>query len=134
MIEKSPSPFDMYLALSKYLESKGNISSKRLYTEMLLFAVEYLKLCGKDTVQLKELLRYDYLMSNQGRAPVEIERKYSEEETEMLVRKRKSFIYSHSAEKHGMFIPALEAHLFGFDDENVYMIDRKNRMCVTDAR
>lgn len=130
MAEKSPSPFDMYHALSEYLREKGNISSKRMYGEMLSFFKEYTKADEAMCEEMKERLRYDYLMSNQGRPPAETQRIYTEPETEMLLEARKNFIRERSAEREGFFIPALEAHIFSFDCENIYMIERKNRLCV----
>ncbi len=130
MAKESESPFDMYLALSEYLNRKGNISSKRLYAEILEFACGHLSLSGDKKEELKERLRFDYLMSNQGRAPYEIERKYTDDEAEYLAEMRKKAIHERDRERDGFFIPALEAHTFFFDAENVYIIDRKNRTYI----
>jgi hypothetical protein len=68
-------------------------------------------------------------MSNQGKAPYEIERKYTGEENEYLLSLKREFIRSETREKEDIFVPALEAHIFAFDSENIYFIDRKNRTC-----
>lgn len=134
IVKESVSPFDMYLALSEYLNNKGNISSKRLYAEIFGFACKHLSLTEDKKEELKERLRFDYLMSNQGRPPCEIERGYTDEEAEYLSEMRKKAIHERDREKDDFFIPALEAHLFCFDTENVYIIDRKNRTYFTIKR
>lgn len=129
MIKNCESPFDLYLELSRFLNEKGSISSKRLYCEMLEFANRYFKDKKAFINDIKECLRYDYLMSNQGKAPVEIERIYAEKEAEALSFAKKQFIHSDIRNTQKIFVPALEAHIFSFDNENVYFIDRKNRSC-----
>ena len=96
---------------------------------MLEFANRYFKDKKAFINDIKECLRYDYLMSNQGKAPVEIERIYAEKEAEALSFAKKQFIHSDIRNTQKIFVPALEAHIFSFDNENVYFIDRKNRSC-----
>lgn len=129
IVKNVESPFDMYYALSRYLKTEKSISSKKMYCILLSFAKEYLCPDEKMLFEIKESLRYDFLMSNQGKAPYEIERKYTGEENEYLLSLKREFIRSETREKEDIFVPALEAHIFAFDSENIYFIDRKNRTC-----
>jgi len=134
MIKNCESPFDFYFELSRFLNEKGSVSSKKLYCEILGFANCYFE--GKKALinDIKESLRYDYLMSNQGRCPFETERIYTEDEEKYLAFAKKQFIHSDIRNTQKIFVPALEAHLFSFDCENVYFIDRKNRLCFKSKR
>ncbi len=120
------SPFEFYEKLSEFLDAQEyRPSGKKLYSLLLAF---YRDRCdGEESCAelLKERLRFDYVVSNQGRPPQEIDRIYREEEA-ILEEKRKEFIHSLDRERSEFFIPATEAHMFSFDKDGIWIIDRKN--------
>ncbi len=125
LISKFDSPFELYERLNCHFREKGNLSSKAKYAELYEFGKSIL--CADDAEMLKEHLRYDFILSNQGRPPMCIERIYDENERAELENIRKQTIHRLPKEKMQMFVPAIETHFFGFDCKKIYIVDRKNR-------
>ncbi len=124
------SPFTLYESLSGYLESqKLRPSGKKLYSLLLEFYDTLDSATPEGRGLLAEHLRFDFITSNQGRPPREIDRIYGEEQA-ILDEKRKEFIHSPEGAAAGFFIPATEAHIFSFDKEHVWITDRKNHISV----
>lgn len=130
LVQGFESPFDFFEALSIYLEDKGNVSSKKLYAEMLHFAGIKTDFDEQQLFLLRERLRFDYLMSQQGAIPHEISHEYSDDEKNFVSSVRRIAIALCRENGTDLFVPATEIHVFGFDCENVYIIDRKNRVYI----
>lgn len=134
LINLCKTPFDFYEKISAYFENKENMTVKKLCSELICFA-QNSDLCSvKQLGILCEYLRYDYLLSNQGALPLCIDRKYTQEQTEYLKNIKKEYIHSFPKNCTDVFVPATEVHIFDFDNENVYIIDRKNGVCKTKKR
>lgn len=131
MTSRADSAFDFYDALGKYISGAGNISQRGLYKLLLDFGAEYFSLCGDGLQTLREYLRLDFIISNQGKPPIEIERKYTETEIRILSEIKRRVIRETPKNSGEWFVPALEVHLFSFDEENAYVFDRKSRRCET---
>lgn len=127
MVSFSTSPFDFYKRLSAYLERCGAVSSKKLYSVLLEFGKTELEKNEKAISILREYLRYDYIVSNQGSVPAEIDKKYTDDQAEQLAQIKHNIIHSFQKGKCTYFVPATEIHFFDFDKENAYIIDRKNK-------
>jgi radical SAM superfamily enzyme YgiQ (UPF0313 family) len=126
LIGKARSAFDFYDELSSFLSKNGAVSSRKMYEEIFLFAEKQGYLKDGSSGILREKLRYDFLLSNQGTPPAAIDRKYSDDEKEYIFSVRRAVIHEKPKEDIKLFVPALEAHLFLFDEDSVYLIDRKN--------
>lgn len=131
LVSKFSSPFALFEGLYEYFSCRGQISHREKYAALLDFAKSFLGFDKQSLFVLSEHLRYDFLLSNQGHSPREIERIYTESEGEKLELLRKNFIREMRTQGKDIFVPALESHFFAFDSQNVYFFDRKNRLVFT---
>lgn len=126
LVSLADTPFDFYEKIADYFAEKENMTQKTLSSELLNFA-QVSGLCNCSELEmLREYLRFDWILSNQGSAPLGMEKKYTEEQSEFLRKTKTEYIHSFPKNRADIFVPAAEAHIFGFDSENVYIIDRKN--------
>lgn len=132
LVSKSSSPFALFEKLSEFFPDDENISHREKYLRLCRFGCELLS--DHDKCILKEKLRYDFLVSNQGKVPSEFDRIYTAEEKRFLEEIRTSIIHEAPKGESGFFVPALETHLFAFDDPKIYLIDRKNKLVQTRDR
>ncbi len=123
----SDSPFGLFEKLYDHFSEGKNLSHREKYTELLTFAQEKLGLCGLQLETFREKLRFDFLLSNQGRTPPAIAREYTEAERCELEFFRTKVIHESPKGEGDFFVPALETHFFAFDNGNVYVFDRKNK-------
>ncbi len=123
----SPSPFGLFEKLYEYFSEGKNLSHREKYAELLTFAQEKLGLCGLQLETLREKLRFDFLLSNQGRTPSGISREYTDAERQELELFRTRIIHEAPKGEGGFFVPALETHIFSFDSKKIYVFDRKNK-------
>jgi len=128
------SPFALFEGLYEYFSCRAQLSHREKYAAILDFAKTTHTVDADGLFALSEKLRYDFLVSNQGRAPHGIERIYTDSERDELELLRKGFVRKMRDEGKDIFVPALESHFFAFDSQKVYFIDRKNRRVFTQKR
>lgn len=89
-----------------------------------------LSLSETENEELRERLRCDFLRTNQGPVPRGLLREKMPAEAAFLDAARRRFLRMPAAEAaeeaDAFFAPATEAHLFSFEPESVFFIDRKN--------
>jgi hypothetical protein len=100
MIGLQKSPFDFYRKLSSYLAGFGAVPSKKIYGLLAQFAEKELGFEDAELLLIKEHLRYDYLLSNQGAVPVEIDKKYTSEQKEFLDKAKKELDELENFDRH----------------------------------
>ena len=125
--EISGSAFGLFEKLFDYFGEKGNVSHREKYTLLFEFAKDVLLLCPSKLETLREKLRFDFLVSNAGRVPQILERKYTDCERNELELFRSKVIHEAPKGSGDFFVPALETHLFSFDSGKIYVFDRKNK-------
>lgn len=134
LVSLVPSAFEFYEKLFDYFSCDKNVSHREKYALLARFAVEKLCISGEKEIILREKLRFDFLTSNQGRVPVQIERIYTDGEREELAMARSLAVHEAPKGEGEFFVPALETHLFAFDQQKIYLIDRKNKLVQTRER
>ena len=134
LVKCASTPFDFYEKIALYFGKKENMTVKAVYGEILEFAMSSGLCTAQKTNLLREYLRFDFLLTNQGSVPLCIDKKYTEEQSEFLKTAKNEYIHSFPKNGSPFFVPATEAHIFDFDNENVYIIDRKNGTCKMKMR
>jgi radical SAM superfamily enzyme YgiQ (UPF0313 family) len=113
------SPFRFYEGMEKTFKDYFSSVSQNKARELLyIYGSDYV-----DRNILSAYMRFDYLLFESGRYPAYLHENYDRTITEKV---KREFIAECKLKNLPVHIPSLEAHIFGFDSDKVYLIDRAN--------